>query len=316
MRHTGVSLEETFTTGPAARVTVTTGPGVVTVTGWEAPLVKVIALKRRPNGWWGGRIFDQTAVRLDHDRQTVTVVTEDGSGRPARPLLGPALAPVEYTLFVPRRSHLQVRTTSARLALEDLTGDLQAETVSGPVWLSRLSGALNLRTVSGTVSGAHLTGDLAVWTVSGSVDLQPVHLRLLDLKTISGRLAVALAPDPGAQVRLWSITGPVRLALPAVGPLQVEGWGALRPAVALAGARLTTTQVGWRLQRGGNGPRCQVISLLGPVVLTTDPTLLPARPEPVALAAPDRLAILQAVARGELSVDEALARLIGQEEER
>ena len=52
------------------------------------------------------------------------------------------------------------------------------------------------------------------------------------------------------------------------------------------------------------------------MVLTADPTLRPAHPEPVALAAPDRLAILQAVARGELSVDEALARLMGQEEGR
>jgi len=184
---------------------------------------------------------------------------------------------------------------------------------------------LRINTVSGAVTGAHvrLDGSLTVETVSGDVIFADSFVPGSAANSVSGQVRLQTELDAGPY-QFRSVSGDVWLALPSAAACQVDMHslsGRLR-----AGLPASHHQV-----RGGrtrvafgesSGPEISYNTVSGDLHLVTPdgPAETPADPPggetaaPVPAAAdsptpPDRMAVLDRLARGELSVDEAVSTL-------
>jgi hypothetical protein len=217
---------------------------------------------------------------------------------------------VDYTVRVPPHCSVELSVVECATFVQGLTGDLSAHTVSGNLRLADLAGRLRVHTVSGEVFGERLRlGDTAhLNAVSGSVTLLDSDLPAATATTVSGDLNLQTRLGAGPYT-FNSVSGAVRLNVPAD----------TRCALALhtQSGRVHSNVPYHRPRRADEaaGPTVRLHSVSGDLWLisTTDQPAGSAQaappPTPPAPPAPDRRAVLERIARGELSVDEAVQAL-------
>jgi hypothetical protein len=227
---------------------------------------------------------------------------------------------------------------------------IEVRSASGPVLGIDLVAGTRVRTASGEVDLAGVAGDVSVSVVSGSVRITAASVVALDITSVSGRVDVDAAS--ASRVKAVSMSGAIRLmaSLRGAGPYSLESVSGeivlgtedgLRIAASSVSGAVRSEVPGWGGIRSG-GRRNMAIGAAGPEVgvrtvsgrirmvpLTKGPTW-PGGPSPsvhtgsaqdeppVAGVAPDpdddpRLPILRALERGEISVEEAEARIDGLE---
>jgi hypothetical protein len=222
---------------------------------------------------------------------------------------------------IPRRARLSYAGVSADVTGIGLRGMQDYKTVSGDLALSDLGGPIRITGVSSDVtlraeepirlSANSVSGDLSVIaprldecrvvTVSGDVELEgdlvAAHHRV---ETVSGDLSLGLVGGLTLEVR--ALTTDVSIAVPH----RSEGSRDRRRYVI-----------------GDGAATLQFSSMSGDVVVHTPrriavppPPAAPRAPEPPAPPAPplgpdEQMAVLQALERGEIDVDEASRRLTG-----
>ncbi len=239
---------------------------------------------------------------------------------------------------VPRGASVRLRVVSGDAHVEGTTGLLEVKSVSGDVTVRAASGDLVLDTVSGDarVTGA---GDLALRgrTVSGDVTASTARVTESRLTTVSGDIELEGAFGAGEH-RVESASGDLRLAV--LGPLTVDVTGIAADVSSEIEHRIEGSMGHRRVTVRGGGPEMRFRTMSGSLHLmdaraaftaAAPPPPLPALPElpvhppegsapptPPAPPAPrvegtapedDRMAVLRAVERGEIGIDEALRKL-------
>jgi DUF4097 and DUF4098 domain-containing protein YvlB len=142
---------------------------------------------------------------------------------------------VDYTLTVPERAAVAVKTVSGDVTVANVRGEVRAETVSGDVEVSDTPNLVIAKTVSGdvraraiaastltlgTVSGTVVASGLKVRTldcgsVSGNLQLSDLEVERLSAKTMSGNVEFAGSLVRGGRYEFQAHSGNVRLVLPA-----------------------------------------------------------------------------------------------------
>ena len=204
------------------------------------------------------------------------------------------------------RGEQQYRTVSGDLVLDGTGGDLRVKGVSSDISLradAPLS-SLEMNTVSGDISAvAPRIGQLRVVTVSGDIEIEttlddgPVHR----VETVSGDLSLGVAGDLSVEVRGISTDVDIRV------PHRSEGSrDRRRYVIGSGGPTLTFSSMSGDVEvraprRGGAAPK------------PPTPPAPPSAPS-MRVVLPDndeQLALLRALERGEIDVDEAARRLAG-----
>lgn len=233
-----------------------------------------------------------------------------------------ATARVEVTL--PRAAEVECDGVSADITATDLNGTQRYRTVSGDIVLDRVSGAIRIQAVSGDVSlravgpvsldANAVSGDLSVFapsfdsvrvvTVSGDVELEGelTERGSHRIETVSGDLSLGVVDGLVLEVRGLSTDVDVSV------PHRAEGSRDRRRYVIGAGG----PQVLFSSMSGdvsvGSGRRTGA----SPMAPTPIPPLAREAPSRSALSSEEQLAVLQALERGEIDVDEAARRLAGE----
>jgi Putative adhesin len=237
-----------------------------------------------------------------------------------------ATASVEVTL--PRAAEVECDGVSADITATDLTGSQRWRTVSGDIVLDRVSGAIRIQAVSGDVSlraigpvaldANAVSGDLSAFapafdaarvvTVSGDVELEGELARNGShrIETVSGDLSLGVVDGLVLEVRGLSTDVDVSV------PHRAEGSRDRRRYVIGAGG----PQVMFSSMSGdvsvGSGRRSGTSSPVPPVPPIPPLPAAPAGGSSRSALEPDeQLAVLQALERGEIDVDEAARRLGG-----
>ncbi len=235
---------------------------------------------------------------------------------------------------------VRIQSASGDIGLERGTGELNIQSASGDVELDQITGTLDVTTASGDclVRAAALTtcrattasGDLTVatplapggeydfGTVSGDLLLQvPEATRMtVAMKTVSGDLSCALpaTSEGGKRSRTLTVNGggiPVRVK-------SVSGDCTVRAATGDLPPLPTTSHVA-HTAPAPLAPLAPLSPLapLAPLAIppsTTRDTASIAQADAPADGFSETLAVLQAVERGELSIDEAMEKLARLEE--
>ena len=231
-------------------------------------------------------------------------------------------------LEVPRAARIEVTTASGRVRADGLAGQLAVTTASGEVDLRDVVGTIRAKTAAGRISiwadrsappiranvgsisgrvsvTAGRADELVVKTMSGTVDLaMELGTRVEHaVETLSGRVQLVLRG--GTTVRARTISGRVRCD-PA---LRVREAGPGTTVVVGDGAaRLSVRTASGSIEVSGPPPPDAAETPTTPPASWAERSATPeASPE---AGGPDpRLAVLEALERGELDVDEALRRL-------
>jgi hypothetical protein len=88
---------------------------------------------------------------------------------------------------MPRATATSVRTRSAPVTVQDLSGPVDVTTRSGQVTIEQVAAPVRIDTESGGITLADLRGDLVARTVSAPIELRDVHGRV-DLTSDSGAI--------------------------------------------------------------------------------------------------------------------------------
>jgi hypothetical protein len=312
MTDTG-EINRSFPVSGTARLTLRNVDGIVDIAAGDADAVSVRAFKHPGPG------ANQTEIEITQDAGgRVSVVThylEDLIARLFHPRRhGPAR--VDYTIRLPKACELDLAFVSGQARLQGLEGEFALRSVSGPIDLVDLAGRLKINTVSGPVTAAQLrlAGGLHLDTVSGDAVFADSSVPALSANSVSGhvRLQSELGVGP---YHFRSVSGDVWLALPSGAGCRVDMHSLSGRLRASLPSSRHTVNGGWtRVEFGaaGSGPEVRFHSVSGDLHLVTPEVQADSEPEPPAAEAPptpDRLALLDRIARGELTVDEAVNTL-------
>jgi DUF4097 and DUF4098 domain-containing protein YvlB len=184
----------------------------------------------------------------------------------------------DLSIAVPRGTSVQVGTVSADGLVAGLHAPAMVRTVSGALVLDGVHGTVGARTLSGQVDVRDQHGPLSGESVSGSLTVQGADVDDLDLKTVSGSLAVDLA-GPARRVSLKSVSGDLTVRIPAGSGFRFDA-ASVSGNVVADGRRIASGPTGHRageLREGDETVRISAKSVSGDVTLlratTTGPDL-------------------------------------------
>jgi hypothetical protein len=288
-------LERRFEVGTQSGLKVDSFSGTIFVRGQEGTAITVRARRLASS-----RPITESDVKMVHYGRRLSVGSEAGPG---------GMAPVELEITVP------------------LDCSIEAETTSGDIRIEGVRGTVAIDSASGNVSCLDLGGSLKVETASGDLQVERSHLRGFDLETSSGDLSIETTFGGEEQYRIQTASGDADLRLPAGAGATVRvetASGEINcgmPAEMLVEHRHPGhTEWGGRIN--GGGAEVEITTISGDVHLGTGGALLPdgldisfsqpAMAETALEPAPsstDTTTVLGALERGEITVEEAMARL-------
>ncbi len=226
---------------------------------------------------------------------------------------------VDLEITVPRETRLEAHTVSGELAISGTRGPADVHGVSGDVTIDDLQGPMRLQTVSGHANVRSFAGAVDANSVSGEVSFQASRLRGASVVTVSGDVELDGDLEGDEDHRIKTISGDVDLAIS--GPAYTIEFKSmsgdvdtrLEADVTRDGRRDKTVRI------GSGGTRVRVKTVSGDLRIRRSGSSVPDAEQPSADESPTDEAppnggpaardVLDRLARGELSVDDAAAAL-------
>ena len=330
------TIEKTFTVEGMPRLRVRNVSGETSIKSGATGEVRVIARKRVRGGSAdrAKRLLQNVEVRIEQKGDDIFVEPHlYEQERSWLDLFRGKRFRVDFDITVPREAAVDAQTVSGDLEVRGTRGPSRIESVSGDVGIADVQGPLRIKSVSGDVQATDYVGVVEGSSVSGDVEIRG-RARSVEFHTVSGDLSIDLDPEPaGRESRLKTISGDVEIGLigsscvcdfhTASGDLECE----VRAEVMREGRKDRKVIVG-----DGRG-RVHVKTVSGDLTIkqawsnvTEEPQATPSgeqeqqpelevdedveRTTPMAPPVTAMVrSLLERVARGEVSVDEAAAKL-------
>lgn len=229
---------------------------------------------------------------------------------------------------IPAGTQLSYAGVSADLTVIGLTGTQEYRTVSGDLVLTDVAGRIRIDGVSSDVS---LRAGDRIWlqanTVSGDLSAVAPRIEECRVVTVSGDAELEGALGAGQPHRVETVSGDLNLGLRGGLDLEVRG---LSSDVSIGMAhRSEGSRDRRRYHIGDGGAQMLFSSMSGDVMVRPSrrvapdfpeppqppappqPPPPPSPPQPPSLSEEEQLAVLRALERGEIDVEEASRRLAG-----
>lgn len=310
--------EQVFATGDRCILTLRNVSGQVTIAGWEQPQVHVEATKRMGTYWGAQQAFEETFVEMRHHGPIVHLRTR--RERTFNPFawmgLGTTWPDVDYTVQIPFDSQVSVRIVGGLIHLIGLRGLFHARAVSGSISLERIAGTMILIGVGGRLNLQEVSGKLGVRTVDGRIVVRQSRLDSFFGKTVSGDMALETPLLNQATYGARSVSGSWHLFLPPDARATVELVSTSGLLHCELPCQIAQVRHGhWQgTINGGDGAKVLFRSVSGNLTVShagpwEPPAAWVPAEKPLQPAESADMSILQAVAKGEISLEEALGRL-------
>jgi hypothetical protein len=300
------TVEKSFSVSLPARLSVNNIRGSVKILPGEDEVIQVTAIKQTDTG-------DEKHTEIDITQEadgTVKAASRfaDGSWNW---LFGSQPCEVDYVVKAPRQCSLKLNGVSNTVCAEGFEGAVNVNSVSGEITFRDLKGSVRIHTVSGDVEGEHFKGVLELDTVSGDATIKESVLASIKANTVSGDMHIhtSLAEGP---YDFKSVSGDFRLTVP-------PGTHCTAELHSLSGDLVSAfPNTGFSRHHGsqtvnvqGGGVEISLNSVSGDLRLDYDGEIPPAQDPLKTASSEDRRAVLERIERGELTVNEALDKLIG-----
>jgi hypothetical protein len=221
---------------------------------------------------------------------------------------------VNYVIEVPAACDVRINCVSSSAVVEGIQGQFKGSMVSGNLSLTNLQGSFDINLVSGNLTGVRLSGPMELSGVSGTIQLAQCEFSLLNAKTVSGDIQLESSLTTGPY-QFNSVSGDVRLVVPADTGCEISLTTLSGDVyVGLSSTYHQTSRRFRQITVQDGGASVAMHSTSGDLAVITAEQLLnpaPDQPDFPAPAAPvvDRMAILDRIGSGELSVDDGIQLL-------
>lgn len=275
------------------------------------------------------RIFADVQLQVVREPGSLAVEEPDGHASigdlVGRLFLGGGHVELNVNVEIPAAAELRLDGVSADVIVEGLHGDQRYATVSGDLSLNRLGGSVRVNSVSGDVTmraDQHIS--VRADTVSGDLSVVAPVIGGLRANAVSGDVDVEGKLAMGEEYRVDTISGDFGIGL--LGGATFEVRGISSDVSSDLDHRIEGRQDRRRVFVGAGGPDVVFNSMSGDLSIRRPrrldrvppappeapaPPAPPAPPSPAAPSASEQLAVLQALERGEIDVEEATRRLSG-----
>lgn len=105
--------------------------------------------------------------------------------------------------------HGKIHTASGEVRIGAVGGDLSVNSASGDIAAGVVSGSVEARTASGDLKVRSVGGNLSVQTASGDVEVGGISRGETIVKTVSGKVDIAVARGTGVWLDLSSMSGKI-----------------------------------------------------------------------------------------------------------
>ncbi len=191
--------------------------GMITVTGWDRPDVRISAMTD-----------GDTRLRFDANASRITLEVDHEGSRGRHNNRGDA----RYIVSVPRGVRLELEAVSGDVKATGSQGEINAgsvsgdvevangvrevsvESVSGSVRATQINGNLRAESVSGSVRAETVSGSVEASTVSGRIFLTGIQSRDVRTETVSGNIIYTGSIDAGGRYDFESHSGTIQLTIP------------------------------------------------------------------------------------------------------
>lgn len=304
------TIERTFTVEGPAKLKVTNISGRVTIRPGQDGIIQVTATKHTDKG-----NPEKTNIEIEQAEDgSVAVITHyDSAGWSfkTRPCV------VDYEIVVPQQCSLKASNVSSNLSARGLSGTFRLKSVSGLLELEQLKGEMDLTSVSGKILARDLSGDLKFENVSGKIEISNSEIPTVIGKSVSGDFKMESALGEGPYT-FKSVSGRVTLLVPGDtrATLSQSGIsGSIKTNLPVTSRQRMKGAEKVEVQQGGTAISLNSVSgsvhLLSPDIPENLPTDQMEKPSdsPRPQTGPSQLQILEALERGEMSVEEALEKM-------
>jgi len=312
------TIEKTLKVGAPAILTLSNIRGSVEILPGEDNIIQIKAVKQNNSG-----DEDHTKIAITQvDSNHVSVSTKFRNDWRRIPSHKPSR--VAYTVRVPKACSLKISGISNSSAIQGVDGELVINTISGSIKLEDISGSIKIDSVSGRVSANRIVGPLTLNTVSGNINLHESHFPRIDGHTVSGKVNIQSSIVEGPYY-FKSVSGDVEFIVPPDSTISAQLKsisGRIKTPLTITSSHINRGNSNLEIQ--GGGVEVQVKSVSGslyfkPSIQTNNEvmnnssvqnndqhTTLPANEPP---STGNNIKILDRIAAGKLSVDEAIEQI-------
>ncbi len=210
------TIEKEFTVAGMPRLRVRNVSGCTSIRAGDAGHVRVVARKHVRGGSAdrARRLFENVEVRIEQRGNDILVEPHlYEQERSWLDLFRGKRFRVDFDITVPRECAVDAQTVSGDLDLRGTRGPTRVESVSGDVEIADLQGPMRVKSVSGDVECTDYVGTVEGSSVSGDVSIRG-RVRSCELHTVSGDISIDVEPEQdGHESRLKTISGDVELGL-------------------------------------------------------------------------------------------------------
>jgi hypothetical protein len=307
MNATDTTVEEQFAVGEDCELSVGNISGRVSIRAGDAGVISMRAVKRGRDS-----AVENTEIETSQDGNRVRIRTrglENGVFGLKR-----SVCSVDYDIAVPLGCAVEAKTVSADATVIGIGGSLRLDTVSGDAEVEDVRGSCDLHTVSGDVLARRVEAPVTIRTTSGDINVRSSSLPSLNAHSVSGDITVESPLHPEAQYYGKTVSGDVTLIVPgdtgaSISLRSVSG----RFESSFQGSVVDVIRPGRRNWQGlinGGGAQVEMQSVSGNLRLrASSPIPQPPSQEERDAAVNEALTALE---RGEITVEEAMARIKGQ----
>lgn len=212
--------------------------GKIEVKSWNKAEVKIDALKV-------SRAFSLSEAKEKAQAVKIEVKKEDDTLRIdtkyPRTIFKSVNVSVHYSLMIPSKASVKVRSVSSSITLEEIGGTVRAnavsgnievmnakkgvdcQTVSGHLRIQDVMGDAELKTVSGKITLERIQGSIEAETVSGGVELREVSkAKVVKVKVLSGRIIYEGEISPDGEYKLKTHSGRIEIIIPSDSAFDLE----------------------------------------------------------------------------------------------
>lgn len=290
------TFERDFTCPDPASLSLTNIRGSVIIQAGQSGVISIVATKHTDSGDANGthvELFQTDAGEVNaattYDRSSFGFFIKK---YPCK---------VDYQISVPTHCSLKIRGIANSVSIDGISGGMEIKSVSGDITLKNHDGEFYIKTVSGNVKGSEISGAADLKTVSGDVNLSQADFPIFRGRSISGDLKIESTLGEGPY-DFNTVSGNIRLVVPELRGVTIRSSSfSGREYTPASASKLFRTRNSHQIMLGDGEVEISHKSFSGDFILENKNDTLRAK---------SRGEILENIAQGEISVDEALQQLI------
>jgi len=233
--HSNQQVERTVAADPHVILSVCVAAGSIHVHGWDRSEVRARISDGVP--------IELTRVDPPSSRPAAELTLTTGETHSRRNM--PCLPLGDIELDVPRAAEVKLKTSSGEISVTEVArvkassqagsitltkvqGEVNAATIGGEISVRDSSGSFRLAAVGGSIEARDLSpataaDEVDAGTVSGDVTFERVQHQHVKVNSVSGDASFAGTLARGGRYNFHSISGALRLSLPANSSFRLTG---------------------------------------------------------------------------------------------